>query len=461
MVGEEGGGRQEAAGLGGTGSPGAEHGTGRAGHRGQEDGEEDSDGLGGWEDVHDHDGPSPLEAPASAAAAAVAAAAGAGGGSGGALTITLRADGSEAWAGKQQQPGPKPQRRGFTKADREAAALVHQAHLLCLLARGLLYDGAACDPGLQATLLSLLPPGPEQPAPAQAAAAGGGGPSTARIGGEGGSAGPSAGQCCRLSSLVPLLEWFQATFRLLPSAQAQQLGGRPQRQPQQAGGGEEEGDEIAAAVAAAKGVPGVVEELYKVRVGVGVGVGGSGVRGGGRRLLRVLGLGGGVRFKSGSRCWRSASGWGWGWGWIWPLASLGPAPSPGLPMWAAGSHATPSPPLSPSCPMCASWLARMPHLPHHHHSLPPAPRLQVVERRCGSPEQLVALFVALLRGRGLAARSLRALEPSPLRPGDAQRWVCGGPRGGQYCSEPRCGDAQRRVGGEGGVGGIRAGCSCL
>lgn len=46
-------------------------------------------------------------------------------------------------------PGKK-KRKGNTKEQKELARLLHRTHLLCLLARGLLYDQAASDPMLQA-----------------------------------------------------------------------------------------------------------------------------------------------------------------------------------------------------------------------------------------------------------------------------------------------------------------------
>ncbi|GAV76703.1 Rad4 domain-containing protein/BHD_1 domain-containing protein/BHD_2 domain-containing protein/BHD_3 domain-containing protein [Cephalotus follicularis] len=50
----------------------------------------------------------------------------------------------------------KPVRRASAE-DKELAELVHKVHLLCLLARGRLIDGACDDPLIQASLLSLLP----------------------------------------------------------------------------------------------------------------------------------------------------------------------------------------------------------------------------------------------------------------------------------------------------------------
>jgi hypothetical protein len=42
-------------------------------------------------------------------------------------------------------------RRGISKRQREAARELHRTHLLCLLARGTLYDSAANEPILQAS----------------------------------------------------------------------------------------------------------------------------------------------------------------------------------------------------------------------------------------------------------------------------------------------------------------------
>ncbi|GAB4822170.1 hypothetical protein N2152v2_009216 [Parachlorella kessleri] len=46
---------------------------------------------------------------------------------------------------------------------------------------------------------------------------------------------------------------------------------------------------------------------------------------------------------------------------------------------------------------------------------------QVVERRCGTVEELGALFVAVLRAHGFVVRLVRSLHPIPLKPADAQR----------------------------------------
>ncbi|KAL0052801.1 hypothetical protein WJX82_007986 [Trebouxia sp. C0006] len=92
-----------------------------------------------------------------------------------------------------EEAGPsRPRRKGITKEDREMARLLHRTHLLCLLSQGLLYDEAANDPLLQATMLSLVPP---EIVP----------PSDTRKG-----VSPPA--------LQPLLSWFQHTFQRLPPA---------------------------------------------------------------------------------------------------------------------------------------------------------------------------------------------------------------------------------------------------
>lgn len=68
-----------------------------------------------------------------------------GGGDGGALTISFSHEEMEQQQAQQQ----KAKRRAFTKADRERARTLHRVHMLCLLARGLLYDEAAGSPLLQ------------------------------------------------------------------------------------------------------------------------------------------------------------------------------------------------------------------------------------------------------------------------------------------------------------------------
>ncbi|KAL4536811.1 hypothetical protein Ndes2437B_g06215 [Nannochloris sp. 'desiccata'] len=47
--------------------------------------------------------------------------------------------------------------------------------------------------------------------------------------------------------------------------------------------------------------------------------------------------------------------------------------------------------------------------------------LLVVERRCGTAEELSTIFAALLRSLGCLIRTVRLLEPSSLKPGDALR----------------------------------------
>ncbi|KAL3141472.1 hypothetical protein ABBQ32_005034 [Trebouxia sp. C0010 RCD-2024] len=89
------------------------------------------------------------------------------------------------------EAGPsRPRRKGITKEDREMARLLHRTHLLCLLSRGLLYDQAASDALLQATMLSLVDP----------------------------STRPAMDTPSRLTpaSLQPLLAWFHRTFHQLP-----------------------------------------------------------------------------------------------------------------------------------------------------------------------------------------------------------------------------------------------------
>lgn len=81
----------------------------------------------------------------------------------------------------------KARRKGITKEEREMARLLHRTHLLCLLSRGLLFDQAASDPLLQATLLSLDSP--------QIASL------------------SNPAQGISASALQPLLSWFNQTFQ--------------------------------------------------------------------------------------------------------------------------------------------------------------------------------------------------------------------------------------------------------
>lgn len=63
---------------------------------------------------------------------------------GGDITITLDApDGAKGRGGKCAAP------RAFTREQREAALLAHRGHALCLLARCVAADVAACDPCVQ------------------------------------------------------------------------------------------------------------------------------------------------------------------------------------------------------------------------------------------------------------------------------------------------------------------------
>ena len=208
---------------------------------------------GSWEDVgSDEDGEEALAATAGPLSHADEA-----------LTVDV------SRAGKGAAGGAAPKRLTFTKVDRETARLVHRSHLLCLLGRGLLYDAAADDATLQAVLLSLTPPDL-----ASLLATPGG---------------------CAPSSLTAALGWFRGCFTLAAASALQPPAG--------------DEDEIAAAVARARGVEAVATQL-----------------------------------------------------------------------------------------------------------------LAAVERRCGSAEELVALFAALLRAHGARARSVRFLDPSSLKPGGA--WGC-------------------------------------
>ncbi|PSC69590.1 DNA repair complementing XP-C cells-like protein [Micractinium conductrix] len=128
-------------------------------------------------------------------------------GEGGGLTITFDKGDTAGDRGKRRRPassgGEGGARRGVTKADRERAALVHRSHLLCLLARGQLFDGAASDPLLQAQLLSLVPPGPA---------------AKLQIGGTAaaadGSSSSSSSAACSLQGLHQQLAWFRRHFKL-------------------------------------------------------------------------------------------------------------------------------------------------------------------------------------------------------------------------------------------------------
>lgn len=189
-----------------------------------------------WEEVTDDDARTHISSANDA---------GAGGAEPLTITLSLGRDGGAPRRGQRGGGGGGQQRRAFSKADREAAAAVHRAHLLCLLARGLLYDAAADDGLLQAVLLSLLPPDVAAASAAGTASSGGGGAA-------------AAGTGCRLSTLLPLLRWFHATFRMLTPGGGVRAGPTPGSAPQQA-------DEVAEAVLAARGLPAVVEQLLEVR----------------------------------------------------------------------------------------------------------------------------------------------------------------------------------------------------
>lgn len=90
-------------------------------------------------------------------------------------------------------PGDRKKRAAITKADRQYAMLLHQANLLFLLGRGLLFDRAADDPLLQATMLSLAGDAPLPVDPC-------GSPGTP------------------IEALQPLAAWFRGEFRATPPA---------------------------------------------------------------------------------------------------------------------------------------------------------------------------------------------------------------------------------------------------
>ena len=102
-----------------------------------------------WEDVEEEDDQHEVEKQGKNHAHGGASGRAAG------ITVNLEADDMDDAAGLLKPP-PR-QRQTYTKEDREIARLVHRSHLLCLLGRGLLFDAAADDPDLQATLLSLIP----------------------------------------------------------------------------------------------------------------------------------------------------------------------------------------------------------------------------------------------------------------------------------------------------------------
>lgn len=91
------------------------------------------------------------------------------------------------------KPRAKPALRRATARDKEFAALVHKAHLLCLLARGMRFDGASEDPLLQASLLSCTP--------------------------EALGSLSQKGDVIKGPELAPLVEWFQERFRILEGAE--------------------------------------------------------------------------------------------------------------------------------------------------------------------------------------------------------------------------------------------------
>lgn len=129
--------------------------------------------------------------------------------------------------GSRRKEGSGQKRRSFTKADREAARLVHRSHLLCLLGRGLLYDQAADDALLQAAAVSLVPPDLATQLAAEFEA-------TSLVDNA-------------LNTLNSVLEWYRAEFKL---AKVLKPTGSS--------------NDIEAALAAAKGVVAVTERLLEV-----------------------------------------------------------------------------------------------------------------------------------------------------------------------------------------------------
>ena len=52
---------------------------------------------------------------------------------------------------------PTTKRQAFTKEDKYICEMMHRSHILCLIARGLLYDEVADDPWVQAAVMSRIP----------------------------------------------------------------------------------------------------------------------------------------------------------------------------------------------------------------------------------------------------------------------------------------------------------------
>ncbi|GBG69118.1 hypothetical protein CBR_g3816 [Chara braunii] len=120
--------------------------------------------------------------------------------------IAISIDGEEGEADAEEGCGKaraKPSLRRATGKDKEFAALVHKAHLLCLLARGTMIDAACDSPLIQGLAMSCLP---SSKAPAIAK----------------GIAGLKA------TDLQPMANWFKGSFRLAEQIDGQgsaKLGG--------------------------------------------------------------------------------------------------------------------------------------------------------------------------------------------------------------------------------------------
>ncbi|KAL6778143.1 hypothetical protein ACKKBG_A17090 [Auxenochlorella protothecoides x Auxenochlorella symbiontica] len=151
-------------------------------------------------------GPAPIEAPAS---------------QGLGLSISLIGEGA---------PKPPAKRRGVSQADREAAQRLHRSHALCLLGRALLYDAASSDAGLQAVILSLLPP---------------------ELAGSSPIPGADPSQRADPAQMGELLAWFRGGFRPLRRSAVQVTPADGE-------------DALGATLRAARGIPAVVEQLQRV-----------------------------------------------------------------------------------------------------------------------------------------------------------------------------------------------------
>ena len=135
------------------------------------------------------------------------------------VTISLDAAGSSR----------KAPRISYSKKDRERCQIIHRSHLLCLVARALLYDSAADSSLLQAVLLSIVPEDVSQEAHCT-----------------------GLGDCSK-GKIEKVLRWFRSHFKLTAQDQQETAMAATIK----------DDDEVSAALLLTNGVEGIISQLVK------------------------------------------------------------------------------------------------------------------------------------------------------------------------------------------------------